>query len=234
MKKYKIWYDNIISRAQTRILSGYAEMHHIIPRSLGGSDSTDNLVKLTAREHFVCHILLTKFTSGQERNKMIHAAILMKSANRYQERYFNSRLYETVRIEYSRLRSIEQAGALNHFYGKTHSEETRKRMSESKKKSYGNGNHPHIGMKRSEETRANISKSKAGKPTSRKGKPGTKWSDEHRSKMEKLYTKGTYTWWTDGVSNVRASVCPSGYKKGRTMSPNHLAKFGNSDYLLKT
>lgn len=34
------------------------ERHHVIPKCLGGSNSKDNLVELTAREHFICHWLL--------------------------------------------------------------------------------------------------------------------------------------------------------------------------------
>ena len=36
----------------------YCEKHHIIPRSEGGKDEPDNLVNLTAREHFVANRLL--------------------------------------------------------------------------------------------------------------------------------------------------------------------------------
>ena len=36
----------------------YCEMHHIIPRSEGGSDEPSNIVALTAREHFLAHWLL--------------------------------------------------------------------------------------------------------------------------------------------------------------------------------
>ena len=34
------------------------EVHHIVPRSFGGSDDPSNLVELTLREHFVAHRLL--------------------------------------------------------------------------------------------------------------------------------------------------------------------------------
>jgi hypothetical protein len=215
--KYKKWYDAIIKKAQNRKLDSYSELHHIIPRSLGGSDNADNLVSLTAREHFVCHILLTKFTEGQDRNKMLHAAILMKSTNRYQDRYFNSRLYETVRRDYAIVASERQIGELNHFYGKKHSAETRAKMSASKKKLYSNGNHPHIGMKRSEEVKRNISLARKGQPSPKKGLPGKKWTDETRAKMEKR----PYSWFTDGVKNIRADSCPIGFKKGRTFSAAH-------------
>lgn len=37
----------------------YYEEHHIIPRCMNGTDDKENLVLLTAKEHFVCHKLLT-------------------------------------------------------------------------------------------------------------------------------------------------------------------------------
>jgi hypothetical protein len=49
----------------------YYETHHIIPKSLGGSDDGDNLVNLTYREHFLVHWILTKIhTSGKPRASM--------------------------------------------------------------------------------------------------------------------------------------------------------------------
>ena len=70
MNKYTQWYTTITKRAKTRHLKTYTESHHIVPRSLGGSDEPDNLVNLTAREHFVCHWLLVKMTTGQDHHKM--------------------------------------------------------------------------------------------------------------------------------------------------------------------
>lgn len=48
----------------------YCETHHIIPRSLGGSDEKENLVNLTPREHFIAHRLLTKMTMGRDNRSM--------------------------------------------------------------------------------------------------------------------------------------------------------------------
>jgi hypothetical protein len=58
--KYTIWYYSIISNRQNNPSDGYTEKHHIIPKSLGGSNKKENLVNLTAREHFVCHRLLMR------------------------------------------------------------------------------------------------------------------------------------------------------------------------------
>lgn len=38
----------------------YYEYHHIIPKCLGGLNNNENLVLLTAREHFICHKLLVE------------------------------------------------------------------------------------------------------------------------------------------------------------------------------
>lgn len=57
---YAHHYDLLISRARNRVLDGYSERHHIVPRCMGGSDDPDNLVRLTPEEHFVAHQLLVK------------------------------------------------------------------------------------------------------------------------------------------------------------------------------
>lgn len=57
---YQRLYDQIIDRAKNRVLDGYREKHHIVPRSYGGSNSKANLVELTAREHFIAHWILFK------------------------------------------------------------------------------------------------------------------------------------------------------------------------------
>lgn len=63
--KYTKWYYAIILAALSRtVYDGYNERHHIIPKSLNGDNSVSNVVKLTVREHFICHILLTKITTG--------------------------------------------------------------------------------------------------------------------------------------------------------------------------
>jgi len=96
--KYKKLYDQIITRALCRDLpTVYTESHHIVPRSLGGNDESSNLVILTAREHFICHVLLTKFTSGNNQHKMIYAVVGMSRNRDYQQRYVNSRLYATLK-----------------------------------------------------------------------------------------------------------------------------------------
>lgn len=79
--KYHRWYDSLISRAKDRQLAGYFERHHITPKSLGGLDECDNLVDLTAREHFIAHLLLTKMFDGLDKRKMSYAFSFMLTKN---------------------------------------------------------------------------------------------------------------------------------------------------------
>jgi len=94
---YEKIYKNIISKAQSRDkLDGYIERHHIIPRSFGGSDDAINIVALTAREHFLAHFCLWKFSSGDNRRKMAFAFRAMRM-DQYNSRYINSKLYAKLR-----------------------------------------------------------------------------------------------------------------------------------------
>lgn len=135
--KYTTIYYQIIDKAKLRKnLDSYYEMHHIIPKSLGGSNKKVNLVALTAREHFICHWLLTKMVSDKHSKwKMVNALGLMIWAeNENQQRFkINSRLYEQLRRKHSEYKSWAQLGERNGFYGKQHSLETKQIMSEKAK-----------------------------------------------------------------------------------------------------
>ena len=85
--KYYSWYSAICQRAITRNLPNtvYTEKHHILPKSLYPeySKNKDNIVRLTGREHFICHWLLTKIIND---TKIIYAFQMMlpnKTGKRY-------------------------------------------------------------------------------------------------------------------------------------------------------
>lgn len=118
---YKSHYDKLISnRLKCPIKVGYTEKHHILPISLGGSDNNDNLINLTAKEHFIAHLLLTKMYKKKsvEYYKMIKAFGLMcwyQSDN--QNRYISSNEYAWLREEFSKAQSKLQEGEKNSQYG---------------------------------------------------------------------------------------------------------------------
>lgn len=159
----------------------YSENHHIIPRSEGGSDDTSNLVRLSAREHYIAHLLLAKIYDDVP---MLGALTMMqcKSNSHQRDFKFNARLYEKMRLKFSKSISGE-----NHwFYRKHHSEETKKKMSESHR---GDKN----AMKRIE-AREKLRASVSG---------------------EKNHNYGKF-WWTNGKTCIIAKECPgNGYAKGR-------------------
>jgi hypothetical protein len=99
---YQKIYDQIIKRAKTRQLEGYSEKHHIIPKCLGGNNNKENLVELTAREHFICHRLLCEIYPNEL--KLLYALWLMaigKKKGKHTDPYnINSRDYEQLRTKF--------------------------------------------------------------------------------------------------------------------------------------
>lgn len=79
--RYTSIYNSIISNAKHELRAKrgqeYYESHHIIPKSLGGTNNSENLVLLTAREHFICHRLLTRMTTGKDLSRMMCAFSFM-------------------------------------------------------------------------------------------------------------------------------------------------------------
>lgn len=120
---YKKVYNNIIERRKANPLNKnlYGEWHHIVPHSLNGTDEPDNLIKLSAREHFICHALLAEiYDEGtNEWYKMNHAFMMMNCSSIVHNgnRYFNSRLYEYKKKDFSKVMSKSQSGNKNSQYG---------------------------------------------------------------------------------------------------------------------
>lgn len=72
---YKKHYELLISRAKNRHLLEYSEKHHIIPRCMGGDDSSDNIAVLTPEEHYLAHQLLVKIYP--KNIALVNAAVMM-------------------------------------------------------------------------------------------------------------------------------------------------------------
>lgn len=97
INKYHNTYFRIVDQAKARTLplSVKTEIHHIIPRSLGGTDSTDNLVTLTLKEHWVCHRLLVKFLDDPIALRKMYNALYMMAVKDY--RTVNGRIYQFIK-----------------------------------------------------------------------------------------------------------------------------------------
>jgi hypothetical protein len=95
--KYHKKYYQIVDRARQRSLPDHVkfEVHHVIPRSLGGSNDQDNLVKLTLKEHWICHRLLVKFLDDPKALRKMYNALFMMAVKDY--RTVNCRIYEQIK-----------------------------------------------------------------------------------------------------------------------------------------
>lgn len=229
---YKQVYMRIISHAKSEEKLGlrkkgngkYYEAHHILPKSLfpNWKKRKSNIVLLTAREHFFCHQLLYKIYPSKE---MVYA---LTAFIRRPNTTLSS--YKITSKEYQRLRELHSNMQKNFI--KEHPEYSLGFRAKGKHW-FTNGETEIFDFKCPEgfrEGRKPVSKS------TRKlmsiNKLGTKHSEITRAKMkasggktigERNSSFGKY-WYTNGIENVLAKVCPEGFWKGRTFSKETLEK----------
>lgn len=88
---YQLHYNRLVERAKNRVLAGYSERHHVVPRCL--DKSSTYVVKLTPEEHYVAHQLLCKMNPGNW--KLVFAAVKMTHIGN--TRRTNNRMYGWLR-----------------------------------------------------------------------------------------------------------------------------------------
>lgn len=124
--KYTKWYFDIITKASLQNRKKYKrtdpnfvyyESHHVIPKSMGGIEE----ILLTAKEHFICHLLLPKMLIGENRHKMINALIRMTFSKSKGQKRYCSKSYNIVRSMIAERNS-------DLFKGVPKTEETRSNM----------------------------------------------------------------------------------------------------------
>jgi len=90
---YKKHYENLMEKSKSRVLEGYVEKHHIIPRCLGGTDNITNIAILTPEEHFLAHQILVKMYPKS--TPLIKAAVIMTTHHTQQRA--NNKLFGWLR-----------------------------------------------------------------------------------------------------------------------------------------
>ena len=88
-------YTNIYYLIIERYSSVNGEEHHIIPKSLGGSNEKSNLVIVPPRVHFILHKLLCRMVSSEKHKKSMYYALFQMMNRKICS--FTSRDYEVAR-----------------------------------------------------------------------------------------------------------------------------------------
>lgn len=123
MNYQKIYDSLILKRKSSPPKNGeYSEKHHIKPRCIGGDDSKENIVSLTAREHFIAHYLLAKIYGGS----LWVPVYLMSNAKSNSAKGYagKSKTYEILKAKYIEWAKTANKGIGNPFHGRKHSKET--------------------------------------------------------------------------------------------------------------
>ena len=142
----------------------YKHKHHIIPKHMGGSDDKSNLIELTPKQHALAHKKLYE-QYGKWQDLFAYKALSGRMKK------------EDIHREKARMANLGN----KHFLGKTHTSETRKKISE------GNmvaklGNTYRLGKPHTERTKEKISDTLKGN-SNKLGKTGYKLSEETKNKM---------------------------------------------------
>jgi hypothetical protein len=101
------------------LTEGYIEHHHIVMKSLGGNNDSDNIVALTGREHYVAHLLLHKIHKLPQTSYALWMMQMKNSINTDRPCIKSSRMYEWARKEFAKY--ISKHNKLN-SYGKNNSQ----------------------------------------------------------------------------------------------------------------
>jgi hypothetical protein len=247
--KYREWYIKIVNKAKSENRKKgqgiYYENHHILPRSLFPlwEKIKNNMVLLTAREHFFCHQLLEKIYPG---NKMFLAIWLL--ANDGQNKYCvkGSKEYERIKNNYQdilKARWTDEEKEKAHiksvirYYGNydIYKEKIEKKQGTirqriidniikdcreqiKKKEAKEEKNKHNIAIKQEREQRRI---NRILRP-----KKGFKLSEETKKKIGKS-SSGKH-WFNNGTTNIFDYECPDGFINGRILSEENKRKIGES------
>lgn len=203
-------YHLLVAKAKGRVLEGYVEVHHVIPRCMGGTDDKENLVQFTPEEHYVAHQLLHKIypkerglafavvamtgnVTGQRRNKLY--GWLRRSAGKFSSD-FMSEMYKNPDYKAKHSASMKKLRDDPEYVA---------RVAAALSKA-------HTGRQKSEQERLNIAE--AGRKRERRV-----FSEEARKNMSEARRKT----WAERKANGTASLI--GQKTAETRRKNGTYEF---------
>jgi len=245
---YKRIYDELIQsrlilkeeRIELRKCGEYFEAHHIIPHSMGGGGKRNgwkdlnhpNIIILTAREHYIAHLLLWMTYKTRE---MAYSFRIMCTIKNHGKREYkvSSRIYEDLRIYINKIGVSEEVKERlrKHNMGKKLSPEHREKIRQAnlgKKLSPEAKEKLRIyrtGMKMPPEAIEKTRQANLKKRWANLGKPHKKMSEESREKIRqsrlgKKVSKET----KEKISKTKRKNRLLGLTPKQVMSPESIAK----------
>jgi NUMOD3 motif/HNH endonuclease len=189
-------YQRFMDALKGQSVDGYCEVHHIVPRSLGGSNDKDNLISLTPRQHYIAHWMLWKACGGVAGRSFF----MMSNLGKYGK--VNSTTYAQARENYSEQVKKQMAERPNR---PAFTPEHREKLRQAK-----------LGKKQSEQHRQNAHKHRAGKPLSEETKRkiseakqgistrGCGWKHSEETKMKMKQSQAYLAWCEEGNTPLPA------------------------------
>lgn len=206
MDYHRIYREFIADRKQRQAeVSGYSEKHHIVPRSLGGSNSPDNIVRLTAGDHFFAHLLLAKCHGGA----MWYALNSLVGGKAIGQRTADRAFVRRARHYYERIKVS---------FGETHSERMKGRLTGSAHPMFGKPVPP-VALEKL------LDRIAAGFNPMQSAEARAKVGAAHKGKVVSAETRAKQSAYRKGVplsAEVRANM--SAGHKGKKINPDTVAK----------
>ena len=136
------------------------ERHHIVPRSMGGTNDKDNLINLTPRQHLIAHWMLWKAYQTYQMTKAFSMMVVGPEWLGRSPTMISGRIYERVKLQARELYSgenhpyynkkrpdhsakmsgdgnpmygVQLFGEDNGFFGRQHTDEYKRNASEAKR-----------------------------------------------------------------------------------------------------
>lgn len=210
---YQKIYDDFIKDRKSKEALGYYETHHIIPKSSGGLDEESNLIKLSARDHFFAHLLLSRF-AGHKMKIALQYMLYGKNGIQSQNRYKPSSRRIGIIIEEA---NISRSHILkNRSFSEKHKENLSNAMRGRKAHNKGKGCSP--------QQREKLSNAMKGKIPWNSGMHGKEHLSKYKNKPKPPSMLGM-KWINDGVNQKKiksTDALPEGWSFGRIdMSGNN-------------
>lgn len=196
-------YNRLINKCIQMEVEGYpedmyTERHHILPKSMGGTDNNVNLVQMPIRYHIMAHILLS-YAYPNDRSLAYAAGCMTSLGNKFTTAArsmaiskFSTRIIADVREKSIKARIGRFTGENSASWGRKASEETRKKQSLAKKGKYNGKNHPNYGKHWPEEMRNRISKTLRGVAAGGKNPAARKVIDSGNNIFDSIKTAADY------------------------------------------